>query len=247
MNIDEIGNPVFYCVDDTPNIIIGDLLFKVLWLEDKKVKSTKVTSIKTVVDEFGDKLYNISVVSPLKIQVKLLYFEKSKIEHGFSYLECYGNGLDDFFSNSWVWSSTQSEFLNYDLVKDELENKILFPGKVYDGVNFNESAPIEMVIHKPSKNLLSGFSKGKLYNLQKIPSLGLLLNNHKELSKSELIENLLVLTEYCEFVSIWLHGPDRPILLSKNIQLILDSISDFCDKYSIKFKNIDSEEKLPVL
>lgn len=237
-------SPTLYCVTD-PSLIIGNLTYRINWLTNQNVEAPNIINCKDLIDEFNDEICEVTIEAPERIKVNLLYFIKSKKEHGFSYLDQFKDGLADFFSNSWVWSSSQNQFLCFDLVEKELESKSLFPGKVYEGIYNPNFHPIEMVIHRPSSQFLTEFSKGQETDVSRFNCLYSLLNGYRGLKRDILVKAIFDMTLHCDFISLWLHGPDRPLLLTNDIDTIMRSISSFCKNNSILFKPLKHEEDLP--
>jgi hypothetical protein len=237
--------PTLFCVSDPP-LIIGNLSYKIIWQTNNEIKIPKVVKCRDLKDEFYDEFYEVTIEAPVHTKVNLLYFMKSNADHGFSYLDQSGSVLSDFFSNSWIRSTSQNQFLCFDSIEKELENIALFPGKIYDGLENTVANPIEMVIHRPSNELLTEFRKGKEADVNRFYCLSPLLSDYEKIKKDHLVEVIFELTQYCEFVSFWLHGPDRPLLLSKDIDSVMNSISNSCKNNSVNFEKIDSEENVPV-
>lgn len=231
-------------VANTSNLNLGNLEYR---LEFTKVSSnvSKVRNARKISDEFGDIHFDASIEVQDIATPKTLYFIRSKKECGFGLWDSIGKGSKFFFSDSWLWLPKNESFTSFEQIANELEAPSLFPGCVFDGWKDHETDPIQMLIHSPYGELVEGMKNLTAHKLKTLNNFQKFVSQPNQLNEIEKLQLIIDLSQYCEFITLWRHGPFRPVLFSQKYENALETISLNCEMDNIKFFHGGSEDDIP--
>lgn len=231
-------------ISNTCKLNLGTTAYR-LKFSDSSNNVPKVVDIKKFTDEFGDVYFDANLEIQDTAIPKILYYVRSKDDHGFGYWDSIGNGSKFLFTGSWIWLPRKEKFTSFEAVSNKISSPSLFPGCVFDGWKEKEVEPIQMVIHSPCNKLIEKMQNLTTHQLNLLNNLQTLVTKPTLLNDTEKLQLVLDLCQYCEFVTLWRHGPFRPVLLSNNLKQVLKNIAYNCEQGGVQFVEENSEDNLP--
>lgn len=231
-------------ISSTCNLNLGKTAYRLKFSHSKN-NFAKVIDGKEIVDEFGDVYFDANLEVQDTAIPKILYFARSKNDHGFGYWDSIGNGSKFLFTDSWIWLPREEKFTSFEAVGNDIGSPSLFPGCIFDGWQNREVDPVQMVIHSPCNDLVKKMHNQTACHLKYIDNLHTLVTKPTSLSEIEKLQLLFNLCHYCEFVTLWRHGPFRAVLLSSNLIGVMENIAYHCELDGIHFVLVNSESDLP--